>query len=88
MLYELTGTYGASILAARAPKGLFGPKSFSFVTPFWVEFYIGRNIGMWGVHSAAMERPAHTTLLQSIWNHPAGENGQNRKFGVLWGDSN
>ena len=62
MLYELTGTYGASILAARAPKGLFGPKSLIFVTPFWAEFYIGRNIGMWGVHSAAMERPAHTAL--------------------------
>ena len=77
MLYELTGTYGASISAARAPKGLFGPKSFSFVTPFWVEFYIGRNIGMWGVHSAAMECPAHTTLLQSIWNHPSGEKVKN-----------
>ena len=26
-----------------------------------------------------MERPAHTALLQSIWNHPAEENGQNVK---------
>ena len=84
MLYELTGTYGASILAARAPKGLFGPKSLIFVTPFWAEFYFGRNIGMWGVQSAAMERPAHTALFQSIWNHPAEENGQNVNLGS-WG---
>ena len=80
MLYELTGTYGASILAARAPKGLFGPKSLIFVTPFWAEFYFGRNIGMWGVQSAAVECPAHTALLQSIWNHPAGEKGQKLQF--------
>ena len=30
----------------------------------WAEFYFGRNIGMWGVQSAAVERPAHTALLQ------------------------
>ena len=77
MLYELTGTYGASISATRAPKGLFGPKSLIFVTPFWAEFYFGRNIGMWGVQSAAVERPAHTALLQSIWNHPAGKKVKN-----------
>ena len=63
MLYEFTGTYGALISAARAPKGLFGPQSFSFVTTFWAEFNIGRNIGKSGVHSAAMEPQAHTALL-------------------------
>ena len=77
MLIELTWTYWASISAARAPNGLFGPNSFRFVAPFWVEFYVGPNIGMWGVQSVPMERPAHTALLQSIWNHPAEENGQN-----------
>merc|ERR1712020_829744 len=71
MLNEVTWTYWASISAARAPFGLFGPNSFRFVAPFWVEFYFGPNIGMWGVQSVPMERPAHTALLQSIWNHPA-----------------
>ena len=28
-----------------------------------------------------MERPAHTALFQSIWNHPAEENGQNVNLG-------
>ena len=36
---------------------------------------------MWGVQSVPMERPAHTALLQSIWNHPAEENGQNVNLG-------
>ena len=31
-----------------------------------------------------MERPAHTALFQSIWNHPAEENGQNVNLGS-WG---
>ena len=84
MLYELTGTYGASISAARAPKGLFGPKSLFFVTPFWAKFYFGWNIGMWGVQSAALERPAQTALLQSIWNHPAEENDQNVKMTEMY----
>ena len=35
---------------------------------------------MWGVQSAAVECPAHTALLQSIWNHPAGEKGQKLQF--------
>ena len=35
---------------------------------------------MWGVQSAAVERPAHTALLQSIWNHPAGKKGQKLQF--------
>ena len=48
--------------AAMAPKGLFGPNSFSFVAPLWAEFYFGRNIGMWCVHSVAMERPIGLTL--------------------------
>ena len=84
MLYELTWTYWASISAARAPFGLFGPNSFRFVAPFWVEFYFGPNIGMRGVQSVPMERPAHTALLQSIWNHPAEEIGQNVNLGS-WG---
>ena len=46
MLHELTWTYWASISAARAPNGLFGPNSFSFVAPFRVKFYFGPNIGM------------------------------------------
>ena len=33
-----------------------------------------------------MERPAHTALFQSIWNHPAEENGQNVNLGS-WGGS-
>ena len=64
----------------------FGPDSFNFVVPLWAEFYFGPNIGMWGVQSVAMERPAHTALFQSIWNHPARENGQKRKFGNLKGE--
>ena len=86
MLNELTWTYWASISAARAPNGLFGPNSFSFVAPFWVKFYFQPNIGMWGVQSVAMERPAHTALFQSIWNHPAEKNGQNVNLGS-WGGS-
>ena len=85
MLNELTMTYWAYISAVRAPKGLFGPDSFSFVAPLWAEFHFGRTIGMWGVQSVAMERPAHRALFQPIWNHPAGENGQKRKFGVQEG---
>ena len=81
MLNELTWTYWASPSAARAPNGLFGPNSFSFVAPFWVKFYFQPNIGMWGVQSVAMECPANTALFQSIWNHPAEENGQNVNFG-------
>ena len=50
------------------------------MTPFWAEYYFGRNIGMWGVQSAAVERPAHTALLQSIWNDPAGKKGQKLQF--------
>ena len=85
MLNELTWTYWASISAARAPFGLFGPNSFRFVAPFWVEFHFGPNIGMSGVQSVPMERPAHTALLQSIWNHPAEENGQNVNYGSCGG---
>ena len=85
MLNELTWTYWASPSAARAPNGLFGPNSFSFVAPFWVKFYFQPNIGMWGVQSVTMERPALTALFQPIWNHPAGENGQKRKVGSLKG---
>ena len=48
---------GPFVLAARAPKGLFGPDSFTFVAPFWAEFYFCRNIGMWGRKSVLMERP-------------------------------
>ena len=33
-----------------------------------------------------MERPAHTALLQSIWNHPAEENGQNVNLGSCGGE--
>ena len=32
-----------------------------------------------------MERPAHTALFQSIWNHPAEENGQNVNLGSCVG---
>ena len=71
MLYELTWTYWASISATRALKGLFGPNSSSFVAPFLAKFYFGQKIGMWGIQSVAMERPAYTALLQPIWNHPA-----------------
>merc|ERR1712081_62902 len=74
MLNELTWTYWACPSAARAPNGLFGPNSFTFVAPFWVKVYFQPNIGMWGVQSVAMECPAHTALFQSIWNHPAEEN--------------
>ena len=73
MLKELTWTYWASISAARAPNGLFGLNFFSFVAPFWVKFYFGPKIGMWGVQSVAMERPTHRALFQPIWNHPAGK---------------
>ena len=34
-----------------------------------------------------MERPAHTALFQSIWNHPAEENGQNVNLGSCGGGS-
>ena len=59
--------------------------SLIFVAPFGVEFHFGPNIGMWGVQSVPMERPAHTALLQSIWNHPAEENGQNVKGSCVCG---
>merc|ERR1712016_486454 len=42
---------------------------------------------MWGVQSVPIERPAHTALLQSIWNHPAEENGQNVNYGSSGGGS-
>ena len=83
MLTELTLTYWAYISAARAPKGIFGPNPLSFVAPLLAEFYFGRSICMWGVQSVAMERPALCELFQPIWNNPAGENGQKRKFGSL-----
>ena len=83
MLNELTMTYWAYISAVRALKGLFGPDSFSFVAPLWAEFHFGRTIGMWGVQSVAMERPAHRALFQPIWNHPAGENGQKSNLGAI-----
>ena len=41
---------------------------------------------MWGVQSVPMERPAHTALLQSIWNHPAEENSQNVNLGSCGGE--
>ena len=34
-----------------------------------------------------MERPAHTASFQSIWNHPAEENGQNVNLGSWGGGS-
>ena len=87
MLNELTMTYWAYISAVRALKGLFGPDSLSFVAPLWAEFHFGRTIGMWGVQSVTMERPAHRALFQPIWNHPARENGQNVNLGSRkgWG---
>ena len=48
-------------------------------------FFLGRNIGMFGVQSVAMGCPAHLALFYPIWNHPAGENSQKRKFGSLKG---
>ena len=41
---------------------------------------------MRGVQSVPMERPAHTALLQSIWNHPAEENSQNVNLGSCGGE--
>ena len=72
-------------IMCSGPNGLFGPNSFSFVALFWVEFYFWPNIGMWSVQSVPMERPAHTAIFQSIWNHPAEENGQNVNSGSWWG---
>ena len=60
-------------------KGLKRAISSSFLAPFLAKFYFGRKIGMWGIQSVAMERPAHTALLQPIWNHPAWGNGLKRK---------
>ena len=51
-----TMTYWAYISAARAPKGLFGPESFSFVAPLWAEFHFGRTIGIWAPHFGCPER--------------------------------
>ena len=76
MLYVLTGIYWASISAARAPKGRFCPDFLSFVVQFWAKIVFSPNIGVWGVQIIATERPAHTSLLQPIWNHPAQGNGQ------------
>ena len=73
-------------------KWLFTFQDFKFPllpllthSALWDNIYFGRNIGMWGVQSVTMERPAHTVLFQPIWNHPPGENGQKRKFGSLKG---
>ena len=49
-----------------APKGLFGPKSFSFVTTFWAEFYIGWNIGMWGVHTPRYRLPKGPKMVFGV----------------------
>ena len=76
MLYVLTGIYWASISAARAPKGRFCPDFLSFVVQFWAKIVFSPNIGVWGVQIIATERPAHTSLLQPIWSHPAQGNGQ------------
>ena len=76
MLYVLTGIYWASISAARAPKGQFCPDFLSFVVQFWAKIVFSPNIGVWGVQIIATERPAHTSLLQPIWSHPAQGNGQ------------
>ena len=72
----LTGIYWASISAAKAPKGRFCPDFLSFVVQFWAKIVFSPNIGVWGVQIIATERPAHTSLLQPIWNHPAQGNGQ------------
>ena len=53
--------------------------------PLWAKTFFCRNIGMWGVQSVAMKRPAHRELFQPIWKHPAGENRQKHKFWVLGG---
>ena len=85
MLYVLTGIYWASISAARAPKGRFCPDFLSFVVQFWAKIVFSPNIGVWGVQIIATERPAHTSLLQPIWSHPAQGNGQKQaKKGSFW----
>merc|ERR550517_2064637 len=81
MLYVLTGINWASISAARAPKGRFCP---DFLV-FWANFFFSLNIGVWGVQIIATERPAHTSLLQPIWSHPARGNGQKQAEKGLFG---
>ena len=83
MLWALQG----SLRYSWGPqKDLFWPNSFSFMAPFWFK-KIGRNIGKWGVQSAATERPAHAALLFAIWNHPGAKHCQianNINFGSLF----
>ena len=64
-------------------KRAIWPQFLQFCGPIVGGTFFGRNIGMWGVQSVAMERPALPALFQPIWNTPAGENGQNRTFGSL-----
>ena len=52
---------------------------------FWAKIVFSPNIGVWGVQIIATERPAHTSLLQPIWSHPAQGNGQKQaKKGSFW----
>ena len=55
-------------------KGPFGSPRIPRRAPFGVPFLFCWNIGKWGVQSVATECPAHTALIQPMWNHPAGEN--------------
>merc|ERR1712222_210261 len=54
---------------------LFLTISLSWVVPNW----------LLGVQIIATERPAHTSLLQPIWNHPAQGNGQKQAKKGLFG---
>ena len=88
MLNELTWTYWTYISDARAPKGLFGHDSFNFVGTFWSQIYFGRNIGMLGFQSVAMECPAHTALfffitkIRCFWG--GGDTPQIRNLFSWW----
>jgi len=73
---DLYGTPGAPKGATFWAKGRFCPDFLSFVVQFWAKIVFSPNIGVWGVQIIATERPAHTSLLQPIWSHPAQGNGQ------------
>ena len=60
----------------RDPKRTICPDFISFVVQYWAKKIFSPNIGVWVVQIIATERPAHTSLLQPIWNHPAQGNGQ------------
>ena len=55
--------------AARVPKGLFGPDSFSFVAPLWAELYEHSSSGAL-IREAVQSQPS-----SPVWGVSGGVSG-------------